>query len=181
MNVLQENNWKGNVRELESNIKRAAIFAKSESRNIIQLCDIPDNLAKSGRTDLRSLILNSLREKGFSHSAISETAKELGNISRTIVSENYRGIFFEEFVKANYNFDEAVATIAESEQKTIIEKISKKGKTYLINIEKDLGKLGSPSFDEVKRKFVSKYKNLPQKYHTYLDEILKRNINARKT
>lgn len=181
MTVLQENNWKGNVRELESNIKRAAIFAKSEYRNIIQLCDIPDNLAKSGRTDLRSLILNSLREKDFSHSAISETAKELGNISRTIVSENYRGIFFEEYVKANFTFDEAVATIADNEQKEIAEKVAKKGKTYLINIEKDLAKLNSSSFDEVKNKFVSKYKNLPQKYHIYLDEIIKKIINTPKT
>ena len=179
--VLQENNWKGNVRELESIIKRAAIFAKSEKRDIIQLCDIPDNLAKSGRTDLRSLILESLREKEFSHSAISETAKELGNISRTIVSENYRGIFFEEYVKANYNFDEAVVNIADSDQKIVIEKISKKGKRYLVNIEKDLEKIDSSTFDEIKQKFTSKYKNLPQKYHSYLDEILKRNINARKT
>ncbi|MCF6271024.1 MAG: sigma 54-interacting transcriptional regulator [Melioribacteraceae bacterium] len=177
MSVLQENSWKGNVRELESSIKRAAIFAKSEGRNIIQLCDIPDNLAKSGRTDLRLLILNSLREKGFSHSAISETAKELGNISRTIVSENFRGIFFEEYVNANYNFNQAVSTIADSEQKEIVEKIKKKGETYLINIEKDLVKLESSSFEEVKREFVSKYKNLPQKYHIYLDEIIQRTIN----
>ncbi len=170
MTLLQENNWKGNVRELESNIKRAAIFAKSEGRNIIQLCDIPNSLAKSGRLDLKLLILNSLREKEFSHSAISETAKELGNISRTIVSENFRGIFFEEYVKANYNFDKAVIAIADSEKKEIIEKIAKKGKMYLTNIEKDLLKLDGLSFNEVKEKFVSKYKNLPQKYHLYLDK-----------
>lgn len=121
--------------------------------------------------------MDSLREKRFSHSAISETAKELGNISRTIVSENYRGIFFEEYVKADYNFNEAVNTIADSEEKEIIEKISKKGNTYLINIEKDLEKFDSSSFDEVREKFPSKYKNLPQKYHNYLDEILKRKIN----
>jgi len=177
MNALQENNWKGNVRELESNIKRAAIFAKSESRNIIQLCDIPDSLAKSGRTDLRSLILSSLREKDFSHSAISETAKELGNISRTIVSENYRGIFFEEYVKASFNLNETVAVIADCEQKEIIEKIAKKGKTYLINIKRDLEKISDKSFENIKEKFISKYKNLPQKYHLFLDEIIKHLIN----
>ena len=178
MEVLQEQNWKGNVRELESTIKRAAIFAKSESRNIIQLCDVPENIAKCGRMDLKSLILNSLREKGFSHSSISETAKELGNISRTIVSENYRGIFFEEYVKANYNFDEAVTAIANNKQKEVIEKITKKGRIYLINIEKDLAKTERSSFEVVKQKFVSKYKNLPQKYHIYLDDIIKNLINT---
>ncbi len=173
MDVLQEHNWKGNVRELESQIKRAAIFAKADNRNIIQLCDIPSNLAKSVQLDLKEVILNLLREKKFSHSAISEIAKELGNISRTIVSENYRGIFFEKYIESDYDFDKAVLAIANSENKDVIEKISKKGKTYLGNIEKDLVKYNTNSFDVVRNGLASKYRNLPRKYHTYLDEIIK--------
>ncbi len=174
MGVLKEHKWSGNVRELKSLVMRASIFAKSEGRKIIQLCDLPENIAKKSRKDLRQLILDSLRKKNFSHSSISETAKELGNISRTIVSENYRGIFFEEYYKANFNFNLAIKTIGQTENPIVIKQISKKGKMYLRNIEKDLESITDKSFEFIKQKFSSKYKNLPQKYHFYLDRIIER-------
>ncbi|CUS95765.1 hypothetical protein JGI7_02317, partial [Candidatus Kryptonium thompsonii] len=60
-------------RQLENAIKRAIIFAKSSGRNLIQLKDLPEEIAKSvkGKIDIEEKILNLLREKKFSHSAIS--------------------------------------------------------------------------------------------------------------
>jgi len=174
---LVENQWKGNVRELEGVISRAVIFAKGENRDIIKLCDLPEGLSKPDKTEIGSLILDSLREKRFSHSAINETAKELGGLSRTNVSEHYRGMFFKEFVQNNLDFDKAVLKISQSDKKEVIAKVTTKGKTYLNNIEKDIRKLSNTEFDFVKDKLKTKYKNLPNKYHTYLDEVINYLIN----
>ncbi len=173
MDLIIEYNWPGNVRELEAFIKRALIFAKSENRKMIQLTDIPEEFALKSDTDIKTLVLTALRDKGFSHSAISETAKELGNISRTIVAENLRGIFFENYYKANFDFDSAIKKIANTENPITIKRISKKGEIYLNNIIKDISNKDETSFEMLKEKFSSKYKNLPQKYHFYLDNILR--------
>jgi len=176
MKKLTENKWKGNVRELESVIKRAAIFAKAENREIVKLVDLPIELAKQNKSDLENMILESLREKMFSHSSINETAKELGDLSRTIISENFRGIFFRYYCENNYDLEKTVQIIAETDEESISEKVKTKGSTYLKNIEKDLSNHSEKSFEEIKTQFASKYKNLPQKYHTYLDRIIKKKL-----
>ncbi len=173
MESLIRNEWKGNVRELESVIKRMVIFAKSENRNIITLKDLPEEYHNIEKSDFENIILNTLREKKFSHSSIVQTAKELGNLSRTIVSENFRGIFFKVYVNANFNLEEAVKLIAQSDDKDVLEKVKSKVSTYLENIRKDLMTIKNHDFPSIKIKFASKYKNLPVKYHSYLDEIIK--------
>ncbi len=173
LNQILENDWKGNVRELESVIKRAAIFAKSEHREVIKLCDLPPEMAKQNKSNLESLILDSLREKSFSHASINETAKELGDLSRTIVSENFRGIFFKYYYETNFNLKEAAEKIAGTKDISIISKVESKITTYLTNIEKDIEKQKLLDFDEIKKEFKSKYKNLPQRYHHHLDELIK--------
>ncbi|NOG97780.1 MAG: sigma 54-interacting transcriptional regulator [Ignavibacteriae bacterium] len=175
---LEQNDWKGNVRELESIIKRAAIFANSENRKIIMLNDLPPELVKFDKTNLESLILESLREKKFSHSSINETAKELGNLSRTIISENFRGIFFKFYCENNFNLDLTVNQIANSDEGEIIEKVNSKTSTYLNNIQKDIRKHSTSNFEELKKIFQSKYKNLPQRYHQYLDEIIQQQLRS---
>jgi len=176
MNKLTENKWKGNVRELESVIKRAAIFAKAENREIVKLSDLPIELAKHNKSDLENMILESLREKKFSHSSINETAKELGDLSRTIISENFRGIFFRYYCENNYDLKKAVQQLAETNEEVIVDKVKTKCSTYLKNIEKDLSNHSEKSFEEIKVQFASKYKNLPQKYHVYLDRIIKKKL-----
>ncbi|OGU34362.1 MAG: hypothetical protein A2068_14195 [Ignavibacteria bacterium GWB2_35_6b] len=173
MQQLVENDWKGNVRELESVIKRACIFASAEKREIIKLNDLPSEIVKTDKTNLEALILESLREKEFSHTSINETAKELGDISRTIVSENFRGIVFKNYFDSNFETDSAAQKISASGKEEVVEKVKSKIQTYLKNINKDLEKMNSKQFDEIKSEFSSKYKNLPQKYHFYLDEIIK--------
>ncbi len=176
LDVLENQKWKGNVRELESIIKRAVIFAKSDNRKIIKLNDLPSEIAEVKKADLESLILNSLREKKFSRSSINQTAKELGNLSRTIISENLRGIFLKNFTTSGFNFDKTVANISDTNNNEIIDRVSSKLKTYLSNIEDDVKKLNY-DFGRVKNRLSSKYKNLPQKYHSYLDEIIKYYMN----
>ncbi len=176
MEALQNYTWKGNVRELESVIKRAAIFAKSAGRDLIQLSDLPGEIVKDSLLDLDDVVIETLRNKKFSHASITETAKELGNISRTVVSENFRGFSLKVYVESNFVEDETVMIISGSEDEESNERVRAKLQLFLRNIENDVMKLGSREFDEVKQKFTSKYKNLPQKFHFYLDEIIKNKL-----
>ena len=72
----------------------------------------------------------------------------------------------------------AAKQIANSDEKEIVEKVTSKVSTYLKNIDKDLQKHTSSNFDEIKTTFQSKYKNLPQRYHQYLDEIIKQQLRS---
>ncbi len=165
--------WKGNVRELESVIKRAIIFAGSNNRKIVYLEDLSEEYRILDRTKIEDIILQSLRNKTFSHSSINETAKELGNLSRTLISENLRGIFFQSFVKNSFNMDAAVKEISATEEKEILDRVQSKCTTYIENIKKDLVGFNTYSFDEIKGRFNSKYKNLPSKYHPFLDQTIR--------
>ena len=44
--ALIDNDWKGNIRELQAVLKRAVIFAKAANRNLIQLSDLPPEMIK---------------------------------------------------------------------------------------------------------------------------------------
>ena len=173
LDSLTKNEWKGNVRELESVIKRAVIFAKSEDRKIIQLNDLSEEYRKVDRSDMEDLILESLRNKSFSHSSINETAKELGNINRTVVSENLRGLFFKKYVANSFDFDKTIIELARTDNAESLNRLKSKTGTYVENLQKDLVKLKENDFEKIKSSFVSKYKNLPAKFHPYLDETIK--------
>lgn len=177
LQALNDYNWKGNVRELESVIKRAAIFARSEKRNLIRLSDLPDEIVKESRYNFEDLVIDSLRNKKFSHSSITETAKELGNVNRTMISENLRGVVLKTLVENNYDIEKTVLDISCSDEKETQERVNNKVQTFILNIENDLKEANQSAkrqnFDELKRKFSSKYKNLPVKFHPYLDEVIK--------
>jgi len=177
--VLQAFNdyqWRGNVRELESVIKRAVIFAKSEKRNLIQLSDLPKEIVKETKYSFEDLVLESLRNKKFSHSSIVETAKELGNVNRTTISENLRGLVFRTLVENDFNIEKTIELISGDDKKEVHKRVQQKVKTFLNNIDKDLNKTNNMNFETLKKRFSSKYKNLPAKFHYYLDEIVKRKI-----
>lgn len=173
LDSLTKNEWRGNVRELESVIKRAVIFAKSESRKIIQLNDLSEEYRKVDRSNLEDLILESLRHKSFSHSSINETAKELGNINRTVVSENLRGMFFKKYVANSFQFDRTIRELANTDDEESLIRLKAKAETYIENLQKDLAKIKVKEFENIKSAFASKYKNLPAKFHSYLDETIK--------
>ncbi len=173
LKALNEYNWKGNVRELEAVIKRASIFAKSSGRNLIQLSDLPKEIVKETTIEFEDLVLESLRRKNFSHSSISETAKELGRVNRTLVAENFRGIVFKTLVENNFNIDTSAKQISLTENQEINDRVRNKIDTFLSNIENDVVKQKEKNFSDVKSAFSSKYKNLPQRFHIYLDEVIK--------
>lgn len=174
--ALNDYDWKGNVRELQSVIKRAAIFAKSDKRNMIQLSDLPGELVKEAKYNFEDLVLESLRSKKFSHSSITETAKELGNVNRTMIAENFRGIVFKILIENNFDIDKTVVQVAVSSEEEVKEKVHSKIQTLLANIEDDVKRINKTDFETVKKNFSSKYKNLPVKFHSYLDEVIKQKL-----
>jgi transcriptional regulator with GAF, ATPase, and Fis domain/CHASE2 domain-containing sensor protein len=178
LQTLNDYNWKGNVRELESVIKRAVIFANSEKRNMIQLTDLPKEIVKETKYNFEDIVLESLRGKKFSHSSIIETAKELGNINRTMISENLRGAVLKSLVESEFNIEKAVLLISGTEDTETNERVRSKIQTFLGNIENDLRKTEVNDFETFKKQFSSKYKNLPVKFHTYLDEVTKWKIQG---
>jgi len=174
--ALIRNDWKGNIRELEAVIKRAVIFAKSSDRKLIQLADLPEEIVRDSKFNFEDLVIESLRSKKFSRSSIIDTAKELGNVSRTLISENFRGYSLKAYIENDFDQEIAAKIIAGGEDKEVISKVNNKLELFLKNIENDINELTVKDFDKVKINFNSKYKNLPHKFHYYLDEIIKKKL-----
>ena len=174
---LNDYDWPGNVRELESVIKRAKVFCEAENRSLIQLNDLPTEIVKNIKLSFEDLVIESLRNKKFSHSSINDTAKELGNVSRTLVAENFRGLSLKILVENNFDEPKSIGMITNSDDSEVSARVKSKLDTWLLNIKKDVEPHRSLSFKEIKLKLNSKYKNLPQKYHTYFDDVVKNIIN----
>jgi len=172
MEILLQHDWRGNVRELESALKRAFVFANAEQRTVIQLADLPEEVVKEKRLHYEELVLDALRQKKFSHSAFSEIATEL-EVNRTLISENFRGLSFKLLVKNNFDVEKTIGELAGTDEEKVTEKVRTKLDTFLSNISEDAAKTGSNDFGVVKQKLQSKYKNLPKKFHPYLDEVIK--------
>jgi hypothetical protein len=149
------------------------IFAKPGGRNMLQLNDLPDEIVKGFKFNFEDLVLDSLRQKKFSHSSIVETAKELGDVNRTLVSENLRGLAFKILTENNFDIVKASEEIANSDDHEVNARVKLKVETFLNNIEESLQELPQSSFELAKPKLSSKYKNLPQKFHIYLDDVIR--------
>lgn len=178
MQLLQSYNWPGNVRELENIIRRAALLAQSVNRNLIRESDLPEELTTSDsllniqtiHKPLDLQILEILRMFKFSHNAISQTARILGNRDRGTITEYFRGICFEHLVKADFNMDLAASKIAATSEKSLLDKVKLKIQEYLNNI-----KYLDIDFNYIKEnsgKLPTPFQGLPKKYHIYLQRIL---------
>ena len=172
MKCLQECPWKGNVRELQSVIKRAALLAKSEGRTMLRIMDLPGEIAALAEEsiDIEERIMESLREKQFSRNAISETAEELGGLNRGTVAEYFRGYCFRVFLELNFDSARAFKTIAGANDEPTQDRVRKKILEYLRNVVEHVDR--SKPLDMVLAESKPKYKNLHQRYHTYLDDII---------
>jgi DNA-binding NtrC family response regulator len=173
MDAFLQYHWPGNVRELESAITRATILARAERRELIQLKDLPEQVAVAlkGQVDLEDQIIELLRVKKFSRSSISETAEELGGLNRGTVAEYLRGLSFKYFFENLWDMEKTVRAISKSNEEDTNEKVRKKLAEYLSNVIEGIAR-GS-EFDEVKPSLRPKYKNLPHRYHTILDEVVR--------
>jgi transcriptional regulator with GAF, ATPase, and Fis domain/CHASE2 domain-containing sensor protein len=172
LDVLQKYEWKGNIRELQSVIKRAVIVARADNRSIIHVKDLPAELCARSTvsTNIEEKIMELLRRKQFSRSAISETAAELGGLNRGTVSEYFRGECFRIFVEHQWDVKRAAEAIAGTSQAEVVEKVEKKLTEFLRNIIENVD--FSASLEEIKTASKPKYKNLALRYHTYLDAII---------
>ncbi len=163
--------WPGNIRQLESVIKRAVILVNADKQKLIRLKYIPKNISSSlkGKIDIEIQILDSLRSKGFKRNAISETATELGGLNRSTISEYLRGICFKEFYENNFNIEATIKVLSFTDDVEILQRVKKKFLGYLNNLEKNIEK--EKPLDEVKNIINQKFRKMPLKYHFYLEEI----------
>jgi hypothetical protein len=118
-------------------------------------------------------VLESLRNKQFSFSSISETARELGRVNRTLVAENFRGVVLKTLVENDFDIDIALKQISGSDHPGINKRVENKIETFLANIKNDIQNQQEKEFAALKSAFSSKYRNLPQRFHLYLDEVIK--------
>ncbi len=171
LDILQNYSWRGNIRELESVITRAVLLAKADKRSMITMKDLSDEIISAANSSIaiEDQILESLREKGFSRSAISETAAELGNLNRGTIAEYLRGQFLKAFVDHTYDLDTTVRYISLSSDNAVNDRVAKKLQEYLTNLAEVVDV--SRSWEEIKPTLRSKMKNLPQKYHPYLEQV----------
>ena len=176
IDILKSYHWPGNVRELENIVRRAAILAQGENRHIVQEIDLPPEIgrrdsnlvAQKVHVSFEEQVLQMLQQLQFTHSAISQTAKALGNKDRGTITEYFRGMCFEQFVHSNFDLNDTVKNIAGSSDHKVLQKVKSKVTDYIENLKSHLAD------DEVNTSEfpVKAYKGLPKKYHPYLEQVI---------
>lgn len=171
MEALQQHTWPGNVRELESVIRRGAVLCRSESRGLIHMRDLPEDLAEAVRKSVpvQEQILDMVREAGFSRSAVTDTAAGLGGLNRGTVAEYLRGEFLRTFAEHQFDLEKAVQHIALTADPAVTDRVRRRYREYLGNIAEGID-LSLP-WEEARVRLKSKTKNLPQRYHASLEQI----------
>ncbi len=171
MEALSAYPWRGNIRELESVIKRAVLLAKADQRALVTLKDLSEDVAASTQSTMaiEDQVIESLREKGFSRSSISETAEELGGLNRGTVAEYLRGQCFKTFVEQGFNIEQAVQHVSLSANREVNDRVRRKFQEYLSNISEVIN--ASVPWEENIPALKPKMKNLPQRYHGFVEQI----------
>jgi len=171
MDALQNYRWPGNIRELESVMKRGILLARSEQRQMVTIKDLNDEIAAAARdaAPVEEQVLESLRDKGFSRSSVTDTADELGGLNRGTVAEYLRGECLKAFADCTFDIDKAVHRISLSADPAVNERVRKKFQDYLSSISEGLSR--SQTWESNRGLLKPKSKNLPQKYHRYLDQV----------
>jgi transcriptional regulator with PAS, ATPase and Fis domain/CHASE2 domain-containing sensor protein len=175
MEYLMTYNWPGNVRELENVVRRCAILARSEGRDMIRIDDLPDEFHSSSPDSLNyqpieKQILELLRSLKFKHTAITQTAKILGKRDRGTITEYFRGICFVHLVQLKFNIDLTAEIVAHTNDKEIQDRVKEK----LIEYLKNLAITENMNIKENERIIAHPcFKGLPKKYHEYLLQVVR--------
>lgn len=171
MEALLNFRWPGNVRELESAVKRAVLLARAEHRTMITVKDFTEEVISNARqaVAVEEQILDALREKGFSRSSISETAEELGGLSRGTVAEYLRGECLKKFVETRFDRDATATQIALTGDQSVADRVGKKLEEYLHNLAEGVDR--SQPWELARTALRPKTKNLPQRYHACLETV----------
>ncbi len=171
MDTLQAYSWPGNIREMESVIKRAALLARADRRSMIALKDLPEEVVSATQKAgvVEDQVLELLREKGFSRSSISDTAEELGGFNRGTVAEYLRGQCLQAFIEHGFDLEQTVRYISRSADAEVNSRVRKKIQEYLFNIAEGVNT--TEPWEASKPALQPKTKNLPLKYHQYLERV----------
>ena len=174
MERLRSNRWPGNVRELENVIRRALLLARSDRRNLIQLKDLPEEIRKETEEaepvlyhPFETQILETLRAFRFTHSAIGQTAKALGNRDRGTITEYFRGLCFEYLALNDGDMKKAAAALVEKNDPGAAARVESKMREYMENARASVRE--KPILDYTK---PSCFKGLPHKFHPYLQRLI---------
>jgi transcriptional regulator with GAF, ATPase, and Fis domain len=166
--------WPGNVRELENAVRRAVLLAKSEGRGMIQLKDLPEEIRSEATAaepvlyhPLETQILDTLRAFQFSHAAIGQTAKALGNRDRGTVTEYFRGLCFQFLVQHGGDVKKAASALAASGEPEVIRRVEVKMRDYVENVRASLAEKRNSEQSK-----PSCFKGLPQKFHPFLQQLI---------
>jgi len=162
--------WPGNIRELESAIRRAALLARAEKRTMVNMKDLTEELVQAvqGSIAMEEQILESVREKGFSRSSVSETANELGGLNRGTVAEYLRGQCLQIFAEQGFDVARTVQHISLSADLEVNTRVRKKLLEYINNISDAV--VTTQPWEDARLGLKPKTKNLPQRYHPYLEK-----------
>jgi len=163
LKAMKNHTWPGNVRELENTVRRAALLAQSDGRDLIREIDLPE-LLRHANPDLNfksfdKQVLESLRALHFSHASITQTAKALGNKDRGTIADYLRGICYEVLAKSKFDIKSAAREIAQSRDARVIERVETKINNYVSSI-----KTSTRS---------ALLKGLPKKYHDFLNQVIR--------
>jgi transcriptional regulator with GAF, ATPase, and Fis domain/CHASE2 domain-containing sensor protein len=174
MEKLNSYRWPGNVRELENTMRRAALLARSDGRDMVQNGDLPEEIRKESADaepvlyhPMETQILETLRAFRFTHSAIGQTARALGNRDRGTVTEYFRGLCFQYLAEHRGDVRSAAAALAGSKDPGITGRVEAKMRDYVGNARASLAE--KPILDYTK---PSCFKGLPQKFHPYLQRLI---------
>jgi transcriptional regulator with GAF, ATPase, and Fis domain/CHASE2 domain-containing sensor protein len=177
MAALQNHDWPGNVRELENAVRRAAVLAQSEGRSLIQIEDLPKEVREEKQLaphrDLyRALpeqILEMLRAVKFTRNAISQTARALGNRDRGTITEYFRGMCFEQLVRAEFDLEAAARGLAGTAEEEVVSRVRIKIEEYLKNVHAASALVADQ--EEAQAKIEQCCKGLPRRYHAFVQQI----------
>ena len=170
MEIFRQYRWSGNVRELESAVKRAVLLARAEGRTMISVKDLADDISRAVQSSIpvEDQVLDLLREKGFARSSVSEAADELGGLNRGTVAEYLRGECLKAFVENVFVTDKAVSHISLSADEEVNARVRKRFDEYLANIAEAVD--SSQPWETVRTSLRPKMKNLPRRYHVYVEQ-----------
>jgi hypothetical protein len=159
------------VRELESVIRRGALLARAEQRSMISTNDLTDEVAEAvrGKLPVQDQILDLMREFGFSRSAVSETAAALGGLNRGTAAEYLRGECLKTFAEQQFDLEKTVLRISLSSDPAVNSRVRKRLVEYLSNIAEGIDP--ARPWEEARTALKPKTKNLPQKYHIFLEQV----------
>ena len=171
MDLLLNYQWPGNIRELESTVKRGVLLAKAENRTMISMRDLSEEIFNAVQTSLAldEQVLELVREKGFSRSSVSETANELGGLNRGTVAEYLRGQCLKAFADHGFDIENTVRYISLSADSAVNDRVRKKLHEYLSNLSEVINT--SQPWETSRASLKPKTKNLPQRYHTDLEKV----------